>query len=217
MDFHSRIAHGYFFAKQYIINKGFASEIDWQDGLDFEKVNETKLLEEFTWVVLASGMNDKVVKKVFPSIKSIMYDFKSSELIYKRRVSCFNKALQIFNHPGKIKAILFLAEYVYKNSFGFIKSKIATEGIEFIQTLPYMGQATSFHLAKNLGIEVAKPDRHLNRIAKALGFKGPSELCKQLSITISEKASLIDLVLWRYATLDKKYLKKVCWLIRDID
>ena len=31
-----------------------------------------------------------------------------------------------------------------------------------------MGSATSYHLAKNIGINIAKPARHLSRIAQKL-------------------------------------------------
>ncbi len=80
-------------------------------------------------------------------------------------------------------------------------------------TFPYLGNATVFHLAKNLGINVAKPDRHLLRISNCLGYKCPNNLCEEISLTIDEKVSLVDLVLWRYATLDKNYLSKIQWYI----
>ena len=60
-----------------------------------------------------------------------------------------------------------------KNSLTIIKSKILMQGIEFIQTFPYMGKATALHFAKNLGLDFAKPDRHLNRICATLGFSSP--------------------------------------------
>jgi hypothetical protein len=213
MDFSERIAHGYFFAKQYVINKGFGNELDWQEQLNFEIVTEQKFLSEISWVILASGMNDKVIRKIFPQIKSAMLDFKSADLICKRKTSCYNKALRIFNHKGKINAIIYAAEYLKDNSLTIIKSKILNDGIKFIQTFPYMGKATAFHFAKNLGLNYAKPDRHLNRISSALGFSSPKDLCREISNVIDEKVSLIDLVLWRYATLDKNYIKRINWFV----
>ncbi len=75
-----------------------------------------------------------------------------------------------------------------------------------------MGEATSFHLAKNIGLNVAKPDRHLVRMSSALGFESVNILCSEISNLIEENISLIDLVLWRYATLDKNYIDKLLWL-----
>lgn len=209
MELNDRIAHGYFFAKNYIIKKGYANEVDWQDELKLDYITEQKFLEEFSWVVLASGMNDKVVRKLFPRIKKAMLNFKSSEAIFKQRKKCLKKCLEVINHPGKIAAILFTAEYIYVNSFDVLKLKIVEEGVNFIQMFPYMGKATSFHLAKNIGLDVAKPDRHLIRISNILGYENPNGLCQDLSNRIHEKKSLIDLVLWRYATLDRNYVANI--------
>lgn len=209
MDSGERIAHGYFFAKNYIIKKGYGSEIDWQDELNFDEVTEQTFLEEFSWVVIASGMNDNVVRKIFPAIKIIMFDFTSNQKLYNNKKNCMQNALKVINHPGKIKSIFNVVDFINKNSFETVRSKIKTEGISFIQTFPYMGKATSYHLAKNLGLNVVKPDRHLIRISNLLGYDNPDTFCKLLSSQISEKLPLIDLVLWRYATLDRNYLKNI--------
>jgi hypothetical protein len=215
MNVSTRIAHAYLFAKHYIISKGYANEIDWQDGIDIQEMTEEKFLHEISWVIIASGMNDKVVRIVFPKLKAIMYDFKSAKLIASNKRNCLNNALKVFNHRGKMEAIIYVATYIDRYSFKFVKSKINSEdeGINFIKTFPYMGDATSYHLAKNIGLEVAKPDRHLIRISNALGFKNPNDLCKDIATNIQERITLVDLVLWRYATLDKNYLKNLNWFI----
>ena len=213
MDSNERILHAYFFAKHYIISKGYGNEVDWQCDINCIKLTKRKFLEEFSWVVLASGMNDKVVRKVYPMIKTVMFDFETS-IICEKIAHCRKEALSIFNHEGKINAILYLVEYLQANPFDTIKARILNEGVTFIQTFPYMGKATSFHLAKNIGINVAKPDRHLNRISNTLGYDDPNDLCRDIANRIYENISLIDLVLWRYATLDKNYIKNIDWYIK---
>jgi hypothetical protein len=213
MEFSTRIAHAYFFAKHYIISKGYGMEVDWQEKINYEMITEERFLNEISWVILSSGMNEKVVKKIFPIIKSIMFNFESSKKIVSRKKSCLKKALSIFNHKGKIEAIIYIAEYVNKHSFDYVQTVIKREGVNYIKTFPYMGQATSFHLAKNIGIDVAKPDRHLIRISRTLGYNSPEDLCREISEKIQEKISLVDLVLWRYATLDKNYLNNLNWFI----
>ena len=79
----------------------------------------------------------------------------------------------------------------------------------YLESFPFIGPITKFHLAKNIGIDVAKPDRHLSRISKMLGFASVQELCESISQRIDEKVSVVDLVIWRYATIDKKYLEKI--------
>ena len=209
MEFSEKICHAYFYAKQYVIRKGYGTEIDWQMSIKWSSIDEQTFLGEISWVILASGMNDKVVRKIFPQIKEIMFDFKSGKRITRNRKQCYSKAINVINHPGKINAIIFAAEYINTNSFEYLKTQIQEQHIPFIQTFPYMGKATAFHLAKNLGLDVAKPDRHLMKIADVLGFSDTNELCSKISQVIQEKRSLIDLVIWRYATLNTDYVNKI--------
>jgi hypothetical protein len=211
MEFTEHLAHGYFFLKNYIIKKGFADEIDWQDNLSLDTLTEQKFLEEISWVILSGGMNEKVIKKIFPTIKAYLYEFTSGKLIADNKAICYQNCITIFNHPGKINAILFAAEYLQENNFESLKYALNNDGIKYLFKFPYIGDATVFHLAKNIGMEVAKPDRHLIRIATELGYNSPHTLCADISLKISEKVSLVDLVLWRFATLDKDYLEKINW------
>ena len=76
--------------------------------------------------------------------------------------------------------------------------------LEYIRTLPWMGgEALGYHLARNIGIDCVKPDRHLKRFAEQFGFSSPLELCQHIQKEIggSEKLGVIDLVLWRGANL----------------
>jgi hypothetical protein len=214
MDFCERLAHAYFFAKRFVIKRGYGEEIDWQDSQCMDMLTEEKFLLEISWVILASGMNDRIVSKVFPAVSDSFFNFQSAELISKKKDVCLNNALKFFNNKKKINAIVFIAENVHKTTFEKVKLKILNDGISYIQTFPFMGPATSLHLAKNIGLNFAKPDRHLLRISSSLGFSSPQELCQELEKKISEKISLIDLVIWRYATLDKHYLKNLSRFIR---
>ena len=78
--------------------------------------------------------------------------------------------------------------------------------MEAIRCLPFMGPATSYHLAKNLGLDVVKPDRHLLRITDVTGYQSPYEMCCDIAKVTSDKLSVIDLVIWRFATIQRQYL-----------
>ena len=69
-----------------------------------------------------------------------------------------------------------------------------------------MGPVTACHLAKNLGLDVVKPDRHLLRIAAVTGYQSPYEMCCDIAKVTSDKLSVIDLVIWRFATIQRQYL-----------
>ncbi len=78
------------------------------------------------------------------------------------------------------------------------RNQIEHEGIDFIRTLQFMGPATSYHLAKNIGLDVVKPDRHLVRIAESAGGFSPNDFCEMIAQQTGDKVSVIDIVPARF-------------------
>lgn len=202
----NKLAVAYYQAKMDVISNGYSNEIDWQDDLNFEGITEQDFLKETAWVVLASGMSDRVIRSIFPKITDAFYSWNSSSEIIKNRTTIKRRALKIFNYEKKIDAILTISTNVHKNGFDIIKNSIEEHGIDYIITFPFMGPATSYHLAKNIGLQVAKPDRHLVRIAETSGYQCVHKMCKDLASLTEDKVSVIDIVLWRYAAITKNYL-----------
>ena len=54
-------------------------------------------------------------------------------------------------------------------------------------------------------LNVAKPDRHLKRIAQIFGYTDVQELCKEVSQSTGDKMSVVDLVFWRFAVITPEY------------
>ena len=204
------LADRYLDAKEAVIRQGYAHEIDWQDSLCFDDVTESDLLREGAWVILSSGMRETVIVDKFPGISAAFFQWDSAKNIVRHTNSCRRKAMDIFGHAGKIGAIIELAARVARDGFGQVIHCIRDEGPAFLQTFSYLGPATSYHLAKNLGLNVVKPDRHLKRVACAVGFDSPDELCETIAAITGEAESLIDLVIWRFATLGNDYLSHFC-------
>jgi len=194
-------------AKEWIIERGFHTEIDWQAEVSPALVCESTFLQEASWVVLSSGFRESVLRSKFPQIAEAFLCWRSAAEITTNRSSCRRRALTAFNHRGKIQAILDIAEIVYREGFWRIKEKLLAKPLDFIRTLPYLGPVTSCHLAKNLGLQVAKPDRHLVRIATTCGYETVQDLCTTVGEIIGDSVSVVDLVFWRYATLNPHYEK----------
>lgn len=201
-----QLASAYLTAKEKVIELGFASEIDWQHNLSFEALTESALLREAAWVILSSGMRESVVRAKFSALSAAFCEWRSARVILSRKSSCRQKALAIFAHEGKIESIIQVAEEIGLYGFGKVKAQLASHGIDYIHKFQYMGPATSLHLAKNIGLPVVKPDRHLMRVAKVAGYDTPIEMCNQIARVIGDKISVVDLVIWRYATLHRNYL-----------
>ena len=194
----------YLTARETVIAAGYGAEIDWQESRSLAALSESDFLEEFAWVVFSSGMKETVVRRLFPRIAQAFLEWRSAEAIVRRRWSCKTRAIRVFNHRSKIDAVLSTAKRVADLGFPVFQSQIKRGGVDFIGTLAFMGPATSYHLAKNIGLDVVKPDRHLVRIAESAGVFSPNNLCEIIAQQTGDKVSVIDIVLWRYATLNLK-------------
>jgi hypothetical protein len=204
-----KLGRVYFIAKDYVIQKGYSYEIDWQEQVNIQDLTAQSFLKEYSWVVLASGLSDKVVSKVFPKIKTILKNWLDLEYIATNCDLLEKSLLNVFNNKLKIKALLDTSLIVYSKGFDRIKSEIQKKGITYLKSFSFIGETTCFHIAKNIGLAYAKPDRHLLRISNKIGFDSPHVLCKLISEYVAEKIQVVDLVLWRYATLDNSYEKKL--------
>jgi hypothetical protein len=197
----------YVAAKEAVIKKGFIAEIDWQDRVAFEETDETAFLRESAWVVLSSGMREIVIRKKFPQVSSAFFEWESARQIAKRSKFCQRRALLHFSHEPKIRAITSIAEYVFQEGFNNVRDGILKDGIEYLARFPYIGPATKYHLAKNIGLPAVKPDRHLLRVTQKVGYESPLSMCSDISRMVGDKISVVDLVIWRYATLHDDYLR----------
>ena len=202
----TNLVEKYLSAKETVIRHGFAAEIDWQDSLCFEDITESDFLRESAWVIFCSGMREATIRGIFPSISDAFLDWRSAQMIVSNRFDCRQRALSAFAHERKVEAVLCVADTVTKMGFEAFREEIRWHNVSFLQQLPYIGPATSYHLAKNLGLDVAKPDRHLVRVSRALGFDSAQKLCQVIADFTGEKVSIVDIVIWRFATLERDYV-----------
>jgi hypothetical protein len=193
----------YLSAKKLVIDSGYADEIDWQDDIRLDPPSESTFLREVAWVILCAGIAEKVIRAVFPRISTAFCNWSSASRIAQQADGCRAQALQAFSNRRKIDAIIRSAQLVGGLGFESVVDGISKQGTEFLIQFPYIGPVTAFHLAKNIGLDVAKPDRHLVRIAQVAGYKTPQEMCSLVSALVGDSVPVVDIVLWRYATLQR--------------
>jgi len=165
-----------------IIRAGYSSEIEWAKNIEPCK-SCLKFAWEAIWTIICSGMKAQVARIIERRVYNAIYDVLP---VYSA-----------FKHKGKAAAI----EYIWGNREGLFKEYYKAEDkLEYLKTLPWIGDITKYHLAKNLGLDVIKPDRHLVRIAAQYNTT-PLEMCQKLSRETGHKLALIDTVIWRAANL----------------
>ena len=193
------VADFYEQAKHVVVSLGFQNELEWQHSLQAHCFSESDLLRESAWVILCSGFRETIVRRMFDHISLCFCDWESARTICELRHQCRSCALSRFSNMKKIDAILRTAEYVDGIGFEQFKARILTSPIAALQVLPFIGPVTAFHLAKNLGMPLAKPDRHLRRLARDIGYADVQRLCSDISKFTGDSIQVVDLVLWRYA------------------
>jgi hypothetical protein len=195
----------YLTAKEAVIQAGFAPEIDWQEGLCLQTLTESAFLREGAWVILNAGMRESVVRGLFGAISDAFQRWDSSAAIVAGSGRCVARALAHFNHRPKLSAIASLAAHVHDEGFECVRKRIAEEGVDYLESLSFIGPVTRYHFAKNIGMDVVKPDRHLVRMARASGFRTPADLCGAIGACTGDRVGVVDVVLWRYATIEPEY------------
>jgi len=192
-------------AKSIVRGSGFESEIKWTEETVFDNIDRALFLQEAAWVVLNSGMRESVIRKKYSRILIAFRRLEDLDLILKEREIVLQDALRVFGHRKKMEAILEIVRRVHEMGYEEVCRRVLADGIKFIQTFPFMGPATSYHFARNIGLDAVKPDRHLIRIATVTGYETPHALCQQISEMTGDRIGVVDVVLWRFATIYPKY------------
>jgi len=128
-------------------------------------------------------MKNQIAQKIWDKIRAAWSNGKSTS--------------SAFNHKGKVAAI----DHIMNCSIRlFEEYKNSENKVEYLKSLPWIGDITCWHLAKNLGLNVVKPDRWLVRVANAYNMT-PDGLCDEISKITGETKHTVDLIIWRGCNL----------------
>lgn len=168
--------------KNRLICGGYEREIEWAANLK-PCADPVDFFCEYSWVVINSGMKEQIARKIWDRIVDALRTGK--------------KAVDVFGHKGKAAAIDSMR---LERGVVFIDYQNAPDKLAFLQSLPWIGPITKYHLAKNLGHDCVKPDRHLVRIAAKEG-KTPDQICREIAEETGDRLTVVDTVIWRAANL----------------
>jgi len=197
----------YLAAKSVVIERGFAQEIVWQSSVALAEATPTAFVREAAWVVLSAGMSESVVRSRFSRLSGAMYGFDPAALSRNRERARVT-AIAAFAHERKIDAVLDIAATVYRIGPDGLRAALMNDPEQFLRSLPYIGPVTWRHLAKNLGLPVAKADRHLTRLAFAAARSSVDGLCDEIAKWLGEPVAVVDLVLWRWSVLHARECRR---------
>lgn len=160
--------------------KRWSDAVSWQESVQRPATAEA-MASELVWVITNSGMHNRVARTIFDRIWPAL---QAGEPLYPA----------VFGHRGKALAM----ENIWDNRatlFEQMKPLPDDRLVEWCEGLPWIGAITKYHAAKNLGADVAKPDRWLDRLARSNG-ETVAGLCKRLADATGDRVATVDLVLW---------------------
>lgn len=204
-----RIAHIYYDIKEELINSGFAEEIDWQYDISTRTIDESSFLRETAWVILSSGFYEGTIRKIFPAISDAFFNWSCAKKIFNNSAQCIELAMGHFNNKRKIRSIAKAADIIHSVTLSTIVNDLHAYGPSSLKIFPHIGDITCYHLAKNLGYNTPKPDRHLANISNLFGYDDTFDFCDTLNEITGDPTQEIDIVFWRYANIYPNYLEKL--------
>lgn len=193
------VAH--FLRARACVEQTHAGEVAWARGLSLARLDAPTFLAEVLFVALNSGMRAAVVAAKWPRVRACFGEFRDVDLIAAQGEVMVRLAAAGFNAPGKLRAVVVAAQRVVAaGGWPAFHARLQADPAAAIAGLPYVGAITRWHLLRNLGAEVAKPDRHLVRLAAAHGWGTDVQgMCRALGAEFEERVGVVDLVLWRHA------------------
>ena len=189
-------------AKQFIIEQGYQWEIDLVYSRTWEQAQPDHFFAQYCFVVFNAGMKNQVAQKIYEKFMATMdmeLDGETMQETADARIKSLD--VSVIGHEGKRGAIRDAIKS-YRRWFKELQIKKNNERrVEYLETLPWIGKITKYHLARNLGIDVAKPDRHLVRLCEKFGFENVQEMCGYISKSTGDRIGVVDLILWRGSNL----------------
>jgi hypothetical protein len=156
-----------------------AQDIAWAEACS-EPTDAKDFALETIYVICNSGMKNTVARGIYDRIVVLIESGKSV-------------TGNILGKSGKAAAI----DKIWAERESLLAAYLAAvDKIEFCKTIPWIGGITCYHMAKNFGADVAKPDVHLQRLADREGVT-PQFLCERLAGETGYRVATVDTVLWR--------------------
>jgi hypothetical protein len=156
-----------------------ADDVAWAESLK-EPVDADDFAFETIYVICNSGMKNTVARLIYTKVV---------ELIESGQPVTGN----VLGKSGKAAAI----DKVWAERQRLYDEYMAApDKVAYARTIPWIGGITCYHVAKNFGADVAKPDVHLQRLADREGVTA-QQLCERIAAETGYRVATIDTVLWR--------------------
>ena len=133
----------------------------------FDQMTCPEFLAAYCWVVYGAGFRVSTVDQKFDRLKAAYCAFDIDKI---RKLQSLDAALAVIGNCLKAKGFVEGCRRISEEGFERFKAAVKSEGIDALQTLPFIKSVTSKLLAKNIGLaDIAKDDLWLLRLAEEYG------------------------------------------------
>jgi hypothetical protein len=144
--------------------------------------NAEVFARELIFVIVNSGMKNSIAERIY-------YD-KILPAIERG-----DSVTTVFGHRGKATAMDNVWRDRARHFAIYNACRADEQRLAFLGGLPWIGNITKYHAARNFGVDCVKPDIHLQRIADYRGTT-PHALCAALAGELGLRIGTIDGILW---------------------
>jgi 3-methyladenine DNA glycosylase Tag len=205
--------------------------VQYYDSLSPMKITSTEILAELSWVVYSSGFRHNIVKKYWHAISQAFQGFDVTKVAslckdlesearwisrdcgfnnVRKAMWCIQNACRILELDSEKRTLGGLAGYFMELSRKDICDLVGLAPL-LVEEFRFkgIGNTTIFHLMKNLGIDVFKPDIHVRRILAKLGLiheenASTVDICRAM-LLLSQASQLrmieLDTLLFEYGRM----------------
>ncbi|GKT34453.1 hypothetical protein ADUPG1_007804 [Aduncisulcus paluster] len=177
-------------------------DLEWIKCRDLSTLEFDEFMQEYCYVVVASGFRARVASRLAPELAACHGDIEKMRAIFKneRKISSISKMYHMFHDKP--------------DAWTVQKSTWLSSDVSALEALPFIGKITKFHLARNIGLSLhdasaVKPDLHLVRWCTKHGY-GVKELVMNISADVCIPPGIVDFILWVWLSHEGKVKEGCC-------
>ncbi len=185
----------FFTLEKYLLNNNLASDKEDASTIKSRLMNppvlsSAEFAKEVIYVILASGFSQKTAKKKFVEITGYLQDLNGQN-------PTVENLMKLFNNKNKMSAVakIWINKKQIRDNYYEIKND--ADKMKFLRNLPFIGEITQNHIARNLGVNTVKPDVWIVRLSAALGYASYREMFENVSRETNLPIGYIDVILWK--------------------
>lgn len=177
-----------------------AVTVSWAKNLNppetFRRMSFEEFVRKYCWVVYVSGFRASTIEKHFESLTKAYKDFDVQKLV---NIKSPTEALEIINNSRKADGFLRGVRQIHEEGYSQFQKRVLKDWKKTLQELPYIGQTTVRHLARDIGVaDIPKDDLWLKKVAESFEAPSVDVLVDSLSEEFKLSKGTIDVVIWLF-------------------